>query len=179
MDNFEDDFLENPEDISTPGNTAPKSKHEEQEEIFLRAVNGGGEWKCPGGKTLKLHPLSYARRRAAFAMGCRFGSLSNDEAEALQSDGYYKGLDTDVVIILWLCVQDPLTVMKALRLPEIAMGKALQFGEANQVEPGTPQFTAAAEFMMEEFVSLMKSQGKLVPVDKKSGKSPGKKPGKR
>lgn len=174
-----DEFDQAPEDISATVSKPDVSKEDEQEEIFLRGINGGGEWKTPEGKRLKLSPLSYNRRRAAFAMGCRFGSLSQDEVEALQADGYYKGLDTDAVIVTWLCLQDPSVVLKALRLPETALERALKWGEANDVEPGTAAFTAAAEFMMEEFMSLMKAKGKFQPAESGKKTPKGKSPGKR
>jgi hypothetical protein len=162
-------------DTQTP---APVDKHAEQEEIFLRAVNGLGEWKTPTGKLIKLFPFSYHHRRAAYALGVRLlGRLTEEEIESLDSTGYYPGIDTDAVLVTWLCTQPGSEVEKATRMPTLFFSRALKFGEAAQIEPGTKAFDAAIELMSVVMTDFAKSQGKLVPAN---GKKPaGKKSGKR
>lgn len=164
-----EEYLENPEDIKLSVPAPGKSADQEQDDIFLEGTDGYF-WK---GK--RLEPLSFNRRRAAYAMGLRFGSLTVDEATELEKTGFYRGIDTDVLIVLFLCKAPNSEVFRAIRLPEQALEKALTFGERENLEPGSKEFNAAATFMQKTFVDLLKTQGNYKPAEGKSKKA--KRPG--
>lgn len=164
------EFDENPEDVEINAIEKVRDPSDEQDEIFIRAINGGGEWK---GK--QIFPFCYNRRRAANTLGVRFGVLSSDEVESLQNEGHYKGIDTDAVIVLWLCSIPKSEVIKAQRLPEKAFERAMEFGEKQNIEPGTPEFVEAANYMIEEFVALAKSRGDFKTADGSKPKAGSKK----
>lgn len=160
----EEEYLEAPEDFGTE-EEIPKTKEETQEEIFNRALDGGGTWKNKKGNKQTLSPFSYNRRRAAMAMDCRIFKLTEDEATALEATGYYSGIDTDAIIITWLCLQPTKDVLKAIRIPTLAFERALTWGEREEIEPGKPSFEAAVSFMALEFSDMQKAQGNFEEKD--------------
>lgn len=160
-----DEYLENPEDISIDAASPGTDPHAEQDDIFVRGLTGGTFRGKP------LAPLCFMRRRAANALGVRFGSLSADEVSALQNTGFYQGIDTDVVLVLFLLSISKVEVIKALRLPEQYFEKALKWGEANNLEPGTAEFESGAAYMFDEFVSLAKARGEYKPAEGKAPKN--------
>jgi hypothetical protein len=159
-----DEFLENPEEVAVEKKQTAGSSPEEQEAILVEALSGK-TWR---GK--QLEPFSYMRRRAAAAMGLRFFELTAEEREAAEEAQFYKGIDSDVVLVLFLCSLKKSEVLKALRLPEQAFAKAMDFGEKENLEPGTGEFTAAAEFMVGEFLALAKARGEFEPAEGKAKK---------
>lgn len=147
-----DEFTENPEEVVVSKNTE-ENPVTEQENIFTRGLDGA-EWKGEA-----LHPFSFQRRRAAAALGLRMGTLSEAEGKEFEATGLYKGIDSDVIICLWVLTQPASEVLRAIRLPEQAFAKVMAFGEREEIEPGTPEFEQAAQIMIAAFVDLAKSKG--------------------
>ena len=147
-----DEFTENPEEIQISKNTE-ENPVTEQENIFTRGLDGA-EWKGEA-----LHPFSFQRRRAAATLGLRMGTLSEAEGKEFEATGLYKGIDSDVIIMLWVLTQPASEVLRAIRLPEQAFAKVMSFGEREEIEPGTAEFEQAAQIMISAFVDLAKSKG--------------------
>ena len=147
-----DEFSENPEEVVVSKNSE-ENPVAEQEGIFTRGLDGA-EWKGEA-----LHPFSFQRRRAAAALGLRMGTLSEAEGKEFEATGLYKGIDSDVIICLWVLTQPASEVLRAIRLPEQAFAKVMAFGEREEIEPGTPEFEQAAQIMISAFVDLAKSKG--------------------
>lgn len=157
-----DEFTENPEEVQISKHTE-ENPVTEQENIFTRGLDGF-EWKGEA-----LHPFSFQRRRAAAALGLRMGTLSEAEGKEFEATGLYKGIDSDVIIMLWVLTQPASEVLRAIRLPEQAFAKVMSFGEREEIEPGTPEFETAAQIMIGAFVDLAKSKG-VYKADKGSDK---------
>lgn len=158
-----DGVFDEPE--ATPTAKVAVDKDAEQDEIFIRGINGGGDWISPDGKKHKLHPFSYYHRLAFMSMGARIFKLTADEIEVLNDSGYYDGIAIDAVVFVWLCLRSGSEATKESRNPSVAFDRALKWGEANKVEVGTQQFQAACEFMGIEFGNLEKAKGNFKPTD--------------
>ena len=163
----EEEFLENPEDIKP---ATKQTSAEEQEAILVEALEGK-EWK---GR--KLYPFSFMRRRAAALIGLRLSSLTDEEREEMEEKQYYNGLDTDIPVVLYVCSLKPEEVGRIRHNPERAFEKAMEFAEKENLEPGTKEFTAAAEFFVAEFTALAKAKGNFEPAEKTKTKKDKKRP---
>jgi len=162
-----DEFSENPEEIVVTKNEQ-ENPLAEQENIFTRGLDGM-EWKGEA-----LHPFSFQRRRAAAALGLRMGTLSEAEGKEFEATGLYKGIDSDVIIMLWVLTQPASEVLRAIRLPEQGFAKVMSFGEREEIEPGTAEFEEAAKIMISAFVDLAKTKGIYKsPEGNSKGKSSG------
>ena len=156
-----DEFTANPEDITPEEIAKASSPAEEQDGIFLRGLDGY-EWKGQ-----PLAPFNFQRRRAASTMGVRFGTLSDEESAEAEKTGWYKGIDTDVILLVWIHLQPIEGVLRAIRNPEQAFEKALEFGERESIEAGSPEFLAAAKFMKAIYTDLALSRGIYKQADGK------------
>lgn len=156
-----DEFTENPEDIVANGNAKKKTPSEEQDDILLEGFTGA----TFRGK--KLEPWSFARRKAAAFMGLRWFYIDESDREQIEKDGFYRGMDTDLVIFLFLVSSPAEIVLKAWRDPDKALMDAMRFGEKNNLEPGTDDFLQGMKIMSATFVAYAKASGKFVPAEGK------------
>jgi hypothetical protein len=102
------------------------------------------------------------------------GTLSEAEGKEFEATGLYKGIDSDVIIMLWVLTQPASEVLRAIRLPEQAFAKVMAFGEREEIEPGTAEFEEAAKIMISAFVDLAKTKGVYKsPEGNSKGKSLG------
>lgn len=159
-----DEFTENPEDLKI---VAKEDPAEEQEDIFSRGLSGW-DWK---GK--ELFPFCKQRRMAAMGMGLRFGTLPAEDSAEFDQSGYYRGMESDVSIMLWILTVPKLQALRAIRYPEAALQKAIDFGEEEGLEPGTDEYQRAAMIMLQAFVDLAKVKGIYKsPHGKDTGEKP-------
>lgn len=151
---FEVDTDENPEDfvVELPGKD--KDPHEFQDDIFVAGL-------IPGDfKGSALGPFNFLRSKAVNAMGFKFVCLSSDEIESLFQTGFYKGVDTDVILYVWSRLQAESTIYKAIRLPDVAFANAMKWAEKEELEPGTPWFDDAVMGMLNDLVANARAKGK-------------------
>jgi hypothetical protein len=155
-----DDIL-NPEDIDTATETAPQTPEEEQEGILRRALDGG-VWN-----DTQLRPFSKRMRLASDNMGIRFGNLNPDEVSEANSSGFYRGIETDVTIHLWIRQQSDSKVQRAIRMPEPALGKALDWADSIGLDPEHPEWAAGLATMLRAYEDNKKAKasGDFRPAD--------------
>lgn len=81
---------------------------------------------------MELEPFSRTRQTAAEAMGAKIASTSfGHYAETLSETGSYPGFLADAQMIVWLCSQPINASYRAVRKPDEAVTKAMQWWEAN------------------------------------------------
>jgi hypothetical protein len=163
-----DDFTPNPEDMEHK--MVPINDPQGEVDQAFEAMIAGDEWK---GKNLA--EFCIVRRMTFSALGGKlFGNLPPSSIESLQTTGIYPGIDYDVACHLWARTASKADVLKARRLPDWGETKVLEFADKERLEPGYPEFTAAAKLLVASFQVWAKARGLFEPEDK-SGRKPKKK----
>jgi hypothetical protein len=86
----------------------------------------------------KLEPFSKTRQTAAESMGVKIVSASfGRHAEELAETGSYPGFLADAIAIVWLCSQPISTAHRAVRKPDEATTRSMQWWEAEGGDVGS------------------------------------------
>jgi hypothetical protein len=167
----QEDWDQNPEELEEEIAT-PKTPEEIASKVFFDSVVGA-EWE----DGIALQPLSLPRVNALYRAGLRYGMLNKDEVETAQATGFYAGIETDPILVAWICLQPVSTAYRALRMPpEWLVGEAMRWAEKEDMYMGSEGHGKALEWMIRAFDHLAKSRAEYVDPN---AKKPGKKRAKR
>jgi hypothetical protein len=94
----------------------------------------------------KLEPFSRTRQTAAEAMGVKIVSTNfGQHAEQLIETGSYPGFLADAIAIVWLCAHPVSAAYRAVRKPDEATTRSLQWWEEHGGDVGSEAHIALIE----------------------------------
>jgi hypothetical protein len=112
----------------------------------------------------KLEPFSRTRQTAAESMGAKIASASfGNCADQLAETGSYPGFLADAQIIVWLCSQPSSASYRAVRKPDEAVTKAMQWWEANGGDIGTARHIELMEAFGQIIEDIFAVQAEIDP----------------
>jgi hypothetical protein len=112
----------------------------------------------------KLEPFSRSRQTAAEAMGVKIASASFGScAETLAETGSYPGFLADAQMIVWLCAQPVVASFRAVRKPDEAVSRAMQWWDANGGDIGSERHIELVETFGDIIGDLFAVQAEIEP----------------
>ena len=119
----------------------------------------------------KLEPFSSRRKRVAGALGMRmFFRVDAEDWRSLSNEGTYDGIDQDIATVLWVCLQTPARLIRALRFRNEAIEELNDWADSAEIAVGENRHAEAIEAFSEIIMDIINSQAENADDDgKKTG----------